>query len=889
MKKLCISISVLLVLIIAQTHQVSAQVTGWINTEQGMGGSICTDQFDNSYSCGQFVGSTTIGSTTYTSLGAQDVIIEKHDPSGNLIWATPFGGTQGDFSSKIIFDGFSNVWVTGTFRGSMTAGNFTLVAAGGSDAFLVKLDASTGTILYAEHAGGTGDDAGMSVKEDNLGDIILAGSFTGNFSMGGVPLTGQGIDVFFVKLDNSGTPLWGKKISGTGIETMWSMTTDLSGNIYIAGFTSSASASFAGTPVNFTASSVFAAKFDDAGNYVWSAPAQFNGELYGISVDAAGSVYFTGNFDTQATIGPFPLTGAGNDDILIVKVNSSGSFAWAHSYGGTGIDEGYDLQCDAQGNLFVTGSFQGSFTFGSTIISAGSFNKSYTAKLDSSGSVEWVIQSGGAASSHINSGISMNGIGDIYVTGNGSGVFNMGSCSDSVAGSYLVKISDNANIIKGNVFTDMDSDGILDPGETGLPNVILELDNSPYVCASNNSGIYQMYTSSGTHTVTIPNLPLYHTLTTPAVLTSVFTGMGAMDTAKNFGLYPIPNVNDLSIDITPVSNPKAGHVLTYLITYKNVGTTSQNTVISLQFDQAISYLSAAPAPANQLGQTLTWNAGILMPMASGTIHAQFNIPAGMAIGSPITATAGITPLAADSTPANNSQTIVSLVTAPYDPNYKEVNIDTLYSVSTPGWLEYTIHFQNIGNDTAINVIIADTLSTHLDLSTFEMISSSHALPAFSIKGGNIAEFRFSNIMLPDSSTDPDGSNGFVKYRLKFRSTLAVNNAITNAAAIFFDYNTPIITNTAFTYYIDSTAGVNEVESGRTRLYPNPAADHIVIECQELTENTMIVLYSMQGVKILEQRLTDAYTIITLNDLARGIYVAMISNNKGTVVRKIVKK
>jgi len=398
-----------------------------------------------------------------------------------------------------------------------------------------------------------------------------------------------------------------------------------------------------------------------------------------------------------------------------------------------------------------------------------------------------------------------------------------------------------------------------------------------------------MYTATGTHSVSIPYLPLYHTLTTAAVQTSVFSGLGAMDTAKHFGLYPVPNVNDLYVDITPVSNPKAGHVLTYLITYKNVGTTSQSGSVSLQFDPAISYLSAAPAPSVQAGQTITWNVGTLAPSVMGTIHAQFNIPSNLAIGFPITAIAGITPVINDSTPADNSRTIVTQVTGPYDPNYKEVNIDTLYSVSTPGWLEYTIHFQNVGNDTAITVIIIDTLSQKLDLASFQIISSAHALSSAGIKNGKVAEFRFNNIMLPDSSTDAVGSMGFVKYRVKYLNTLAVNDSITNFADIYFDYNTPVRTNTAATYYVDSTAGIIRYEDHSTLVYPNPARDVIVIERSALSGSEKISLFSIEGTKILEQRITELRTVLNIENLAGGVYFVMIETENGIRVKKIVKE
>lgn len=890
MNKIFFKFSLFVSLIVVYALQTSAQVTNWVVVEQGMGVSVCTDLFNNTYTCGQFVDNTTIGTYNFTSLGSQDIVVEKYDPFGNLLWATPFGGSQSDFSSKIINDGYGNVWVTGQFSGTVLAGAFTLVSAGGTDAFIVKLNASDGTIVYAQRCGGAGNDAGMAIKEDPFGDIYLAGNFVGSFNFGGVTLSGQGSnDVFLVKMDNAGTPQSGFTIRGSAIEAMWTMTTDANSNIYIGGFTTSSAVIFANTTVNFTSQSQFIAKFDALGNYVWSTSAQFNGEVYGLSADAYGNVYFTGNFDTQATIGSFTLTGVGNDDILLAKINSSGTFVWAHSYGGTAIDEGYDMKCTPSGDLFLTGSFQGAFTFGATNLNAGSFSKTYVAKIDSAGNVNWVIQSGGAASSHISNGIAINSGGEIYLTGSGNGVFKMGIHSDSVSGSYLVKVDDHANIILGTVFRDMNNDGVINSGENGMPNVILELDNSPYVVASNNAGIYQMFTASGSHSVSISNLPLYHTLTTVSVQTASFSGMGNMDTANNFGLYPIPNVNDLRIDITPVTSPKAGHVLSYLITYTNVGTTTLNGTVTLQSDPAISYLNAAPSPTMQSGQTTTWNVGTLLPQSMGTIYAQFNIPSGQSIGYPINAILNISPVVNDTTPSDNSRNIVNAVTGPYDPNYKEVNIDTLYDVMNPDWLEYTIHFQNIGNDTAVAVIIIDTLSQHLNLSSFEMISSTHPISNFNIVNGNVAEFRFYNIMLPDSATDQPGSNGFVKYRVKYRNTLALNQSIINYADIYFDYNPAVRTNSAITYYLDSSADIMKYDKQKTLIYPNPAKDRIVIESSESIMNTVLSVYNIQGFKILKKNIVNMRTELDIRDLSSGIYFIIIEYEEGIVSKKFVKE
>ena len=882
--------------ILCEVESINAQVAEWTAVNPGVGTSTCMDQFNNSFTCGQYIGPANIGNYTFQGFGLQDVVVQKYSPSGNLLWATDFGGTQSDYSQKMTYDGQGAVWITGQFSGTMTAGAFTLTSAGGSDVYLVKIDAASGAILYAQRAGNSGNDVGMAVAADANGNILLSGTFNTNFNFGSVSISGLGTyEVFLVKLTNAGVPLWGSGIKGTSIETMWSLAVDANGNSYIGGYSSSAVANFNGVNQNFSGQTHFIVKFNQLGVFDWISTSVFSGELDGLATDNAGNVYFTGNFDTQASFGAINLTGVGMDDILVGKIDPSGAYSWVTSYGGGGNDDGYGIASTGNGELFVVGTFQGAFTLGSCNFSSGSFSKSFIFKLNSSGVVQWAAQSSGASSSHISKGIIVNDFDDIYLTGWGSGTFNMGGNAVNLsAGGYLVKMSDNANIIQGTVFTDVNADGQYNIGELGIPNVILALNSGPAVTASNNFGNYNMFTVSGSQTVSIPNLPLYHTLSTPANITINFTGMGNLDTANVFGLIPVPNMKDLNIDITPISAPKAGHVLTYLITYTNQGTISQNASVTLQASSLMSYLGTSPAATSVSGQSMTWDLGLLIPQQSGTLFAQFNIPANTSIGTMIQSTASISPTINDQTPSNNTQLNSVAVTGPFDPNYKEVNADTLYDVMGSDYLEYLIHFQNVGNDLAYNVIIIDTMSTLLDLTSFELISKSHPNLDFNIKNGNIAEFRFNNIMLPDSLSDPIGSQGFVKFRVKYVNAIPLYTNLENFADIYFDYNTAIRTDTANTYF-STTASFHESNESISNLavYPNPALDevHLAFEKNAGTLATM-ELRSLSGSIFLVQNfdvdLTNVDTTLSFTSLAKGVYFLSLSDGKNIQVVKLIK-
>lgn len=107
-------------------------------------------------------------------------------------------------------------------------------------------------------------------------------------------------------------------------------------------------------------------------------------------------------------------------------------------------------------------------------------------------------------------------------------------------------------------------------------------------------------------------------------------------------------------------------------------------------------------------------------------------------------------------------------------------------------IEYTIRFQNTGNDYAERVRVVDRLDQGLDVNSFELIGSSHPMN-YSIRDG-VIEFVFDNINLPYAGINERGSNGYVSFRINLKSDLNVGAVVKNQAEIYFDKNQPIITN-----------------------------------------------------------------------------------------------
>ena len=197
--------------------------------------------------------------------------------------------------------------------------------------------------------------------------------------------------------------------------------------------------------------------------------------------------------------------------------------------------------------------------------------------------------------------------------------------------------------------------------------------------------------------------------------------------------------------------------------------------------------------------------------------------------------------------ANDCQPNVSS----FDPNAKSA-MPTGYGpsrfIEQNTAIEYLLQFQNTGTDTAYKVVLIDTLSVLLDAHSIRTGPSSHPYQ-FELLEGHIIRFTFDPIALPHESADPENSNGFVKFAIDQQTDLAIGSVIDNQAAIYFDQNEPIFTNT-----VSHTIGKDFIEvisdihpplpgSGNLLVFPNPAREQVTfqLEGSDYTEKTFLML------------------------------------------------
>jgi len=136
----------------------------------------------------------------------------------------------------------------------------------------------------------------------------------------------------------------------------------------------------------------------------------------------------------------------------------------------------------------------------------------------------------------------------------------------------------------------------------------------------------------------------------------------------------------------------------------------------------------------------------------------------------------------------------------------------------------------------------------------------------------ILTFQFNAINLPDSASNPAGSEGYVCYRIRPLSSLSVGEVIENTAAVYFDFNLPVITNTTQTEVVDIPTAIHRINKPKDGLsiYPNPSSDAIVIECSNHRNGTFSI-YNSLGEKVKEFSGGAEKIILPLTGFSKGLY------------------
>lgn len=490
---------------------------------------------------------------------------------------------------------------------------------------------------------------------------------------------------------------------------------------------------------------------------------------------------------------------------------------------------------------------------------------------------------------------------------------------NKVAGNYQVMISNtngdclvlhdtinvlgtNCGTISGYDFIDSTSNCIFDVGDHYLANKQINLSTGATTFTDVNGYYYFGNVPFGNHTISKTPIANYSSNACPQPNAISINSSNPILSNINF-MDSCNTLVDVGVFVySTLMNP--GFNEYYNIYLLNNSDSNAIGTLSFILNDSLTYINAYPTPLGVYpiasGDSIVWNFN-MTPFswswsAGYYFYVNFNVPSNYSLNTSISSCAhvDVTNLP-DSNLSNNDYCHTGILTNAMDPNIKSVNPPGLGTdglvIFSQDHFDYTIQFQNTGTSAAQNIYILDTISDKLDINSFEVLAASHSYQ-IEILNGNILKFKFNNIQLPDSNTNEPASHGFISYRIKQKASNQIGDIILNTAAIYFDFNLPVFTNTTKNT-LAIPEGINTISTfDNIQIYPNPTQDIISISLQSKMKSnyTFDVLNTLGQVlksHSIKNKIGLIETHFSLSRFAKGIYFIRIANGNSFVMRKVM--
>jgi hypothetical protein len=342
---------------------------GGPNNDQVTG--LAVDAGGHALVTGFFNGTAYFDSTNLAAAFSHETFVAKYNPNGTLAWVVRCGGNGPAAWGGVAADAAGNVLVTGSLNGAGTFGQTNFNGAGAYDAFVTKLTPD-GAFVWARAFGGRGYTYGRAIAAEANGSIVIAGSMNDTVMIGEQCLFSRGgEDVFTLRLDADGYPLWARRSGGTGNDSGFAVGLDSAGNTYVGGVFSGIAQFETTNLISQGGGDPLVIKYDREGREGWVSSLAGNNDdiIFGLAVDSVGSVHIAGYFSSSPfTIGETNLFWNGSYEAFATKFDTEGHPLWALKIGANNHDYGYAVALDATGNLHWAGQFGGNVALGNTNI-----------------------------------------------------------------------------------------------------------------------------------------------------------------------------------------------------------------------------------------------------------------------------------------------------------------------------------------------------------------------------------------------------------------------------------------------------------------------------------------------------------------------------------------
>jgi hypothetical protein len=916
MKNNAIIISFLLILLSFSSIAQDAYFNWATTIETTWGGKVFdlhVDEYGNVYTTGSFSGTTDFdpGPDKFeiTAYGLDDdIFIRKLDKNGKFVWAYRLGGDDDDVGYSITTDKDGNIYVGGKYGKKANFNPKSTFNANGSgykylstvynsEGFILKLNSSL-NVSWVYPGGG----AVKSIAIDSKSNVVAAGEYSYNvdfdYGLGTeMEYSNGALYMYVLQVSEYAQFQWVESFKGPEGSFAHELAISKTDQIYLTG---GGGGSMQNGPsiIDLTefhgGRDILLFKLGTNGERLWgfTIGSEAWDESFGLALSDDGYVYITGwyfgttDFDPDTSTHIISFQAGTNPNAFVAKYDTTGKFHWVKTFGTSSSERGTDIVVDRFGGVYSTGYYSTTIDLNpnngvSTAIARGSTD-AYIQKLDNNGEFVWAKNYGGTGGDYPEA-IELDGEGNIYTSGYfgatfdadpGSGYYELNTPSGK--DPYVLKFSQDscynlgADINKLNEATCYDSCFISVSPIGGKAPFEYSWDGNQ------NDSIFEKKMSESR----------FHNISITAANGCVKSTDFLIESPQDLSGF------DLSSTLS-ISEFRPGFEADVWITPFNLGCDTVVGLVKLVVDTGITFLSSSITPDYIIGDTLMWEIGNLffkgVPVGP---KVKFQSKLTLQIGDSIRLKTMTSPESGDVNLINNNKNYVFPVVNGYDPNdmkgYPNGECSANYlQKSTP--IEYTIRFQNTGNSKAINIRVSDSLSNQLDITSIKLLSSSHPL-TIDIKAADILDFNFDGINLPDSTSDLEGSQGFVTFQITPKASTPDGYTLNNTAGIYFDYNPPVITNTVtyqLKHAVPSCSMITSVlnqQQNSFALYPNPTNSQVNILTD--SNNFDIVITGVSGEVLIREH---NKLRINFSQYPSGIYFVSLKTQSGSQSLKLVKK
>lgn len=440
-------------------------------------------------------------------------------------------------------------------------------------------------------------------------------------------------------------------------------------------------------------------------------------------------------------------------------------------------------------------------------------------------------------------------------------------------------------VAKGKLYWDKDSGCTFNAGDVPLKNFLVEYSDSSgkYYTFSDSNGDYEFTMPAGTYNVTY-FLPEVKSSISPCSAVSATVTTNNIVSGIDMAVHPRTDRN-LATHFSSYRGfrSRQGFTESYLLTGANYSFKNDSLILKLKYPSKVTFVSSDITPFTNSSNELVYKFYNVGFNEIKSILIKFSTSVNTSkIGDTLKFYASVVNSVADSFISNNYDTLCERVVAAYDPNVKQSFPEGRVS---PGLkkIKYVIHFQNTGNDVAYKVTVVDTITQKLGLRHLKVTGTSHPhVYSLRVDGKQALVWEFNDIMLPDSHTNEKASHGFITFEADINGVIAVGDSITNKAYIYFDYQKPVITNTASVVIVNPTVDIKKVHSvsgSELQVYPNPSSAVVNIQTQSRYNDFNVSMYDLMGKQTASVKIIDNIATFNVANLPKGIYFVKIEGTE----------